>query len=48
MKQNKENMREEHQNQKEQFNNVTNSVSVENQNQTYNIRKEALGPNGKR
>ena len=30
------------------FNSVTNSVSVENQNQNHNTKKQSLGPNTKR
>lgn len=30
------------------FNTVTHSSHVENQNQTFNVKKEALGPNAKR
>lgn len=33
---------------KNMFNSITNSVSVENQNQHHNARKASLGPNTKR
>lgn len=38
---------QEEQNQKkfnEEFNSVTNKVKVENQNQTFNVRKEGIAP----
>ncbi len=45
---NKESMEQEESRQKAKFNSVTNSVSVENQNQNHNSKKVALGPNTKR
>lgn len=33
---------------KNMFNSITNSVSVENQNQHHNVKKASLGPNTKR
>lgn len=44
---NKQNNKEEY-NQQALLNNVTNSVSVENQNQSHNTKKQSLGPNTKR
>ena len=29
---------------KEKFNNITNSVKLENQNQEHNVRREGIGP----
>ncbi len=38
----------EERNQQALFNSITNSLSVENQNQNHNTKKQALGPNTKR
>lgn len=32
----------------EKFNSVTHKVKTENQNQTYNVKKEGLGPNNQK
>ena len=44
----KESMKQEEQRSKNKFNNQTLSEKVENQNDTHNAKKEALGPNTKR
>ncbi|HKL78887.1 MAG TPA: hypothetical protein VJ888_00480 [Mobilitalea sp.] len=33
---------------KEKFNNITNSVKPENQNQEHNVRREGIGPQNNR
>ena len=45
---NKKELEKEESIQHEKFDSVTNSVSVENQNQYHNTRKVSLGPNTKR
>lgn len=47
-KQNKETEMNQRLKYKAEFNSITNSFKVENQNQGHNSKKEALGPNTKR